>query len=253
MSALTEPGERELRRKFRVYDQDDSGSISMDELSSLISDLGHELSEDEIKLSFQQYDADSSGRIDFEEFTRWWNDGGGLARRGGGGDEGGEDTAMKTITSSKLTMLGPSTFLYMNHTHNCIPPYPSPPYNVFSFSVEVMDWKSVEVRLSFGDSKNLKVLRLHPSATFFSSGASSVVELPSIPPFTRVELLALTLEDSLSEVRLRLTSEASRRNGCSVANTTHPPLDLILPTHMLAHRSGTWPIRPRTAPLCCLP
>ena len=98
MSAIfsAHPAELELRRKFRVYDQDDSGSISMDELSSLLCDMGHDLSEEELQLSFMHYDADKSGRIEFDEFTRWWSDGGGI---GGGGEregaEGKEDTRTK--------------------------------------------------------------------------------------------------------------------------------------------------------------
>lgn len=79
MCALYEhPGSRELRRKFLVYDSDDSGSISLSELGHLISDLGHDLSKEEIQLCFKQYDIDGSGRIEFGEFTRWWEDGGGL-------------------------------------------------------------------------------------------------------------------------------------------------------------------------------
>ncbi len=62
-----------LDRAFRKYDQDGSGSISIQELGNLCEELGQELNERELHEAMGQLDADASGLVDRQEFEAWWS------------------------------------------------------------------------------------------------------------------------------------------------------------------------------------
>ncbi|KAF0719370.1 Aste57867_1091 [Aphanomyces stellatus] len=49
-----------------------TGSIELDELRLLMSELGIPISERELVAGFQEMDADGSGSIGFDEFAAWW-------------------------------------------------------------------------------------------------------------------------------------------------------------------------------------
>lgn len=62
--------ETELAEAFRVFDLNDDGFISCDELQSVLSRLGlwDEKSGRDCNSMIRAYDANSDGRLDFEEF-----------------------------------------------------------------------------------------------------------------------------------------------------------------------------------------
>jgi len=58
----------DLRYIFNAIDQDQSGSLSLQELRYHFEQAGHPLSEEELNFAFSSMDFDNSGEIDFEEF-----------------------------------------------------------------------------------------------------------------------------------------------------------------------------------------
>ena len=58
----------EIAKVFAMIDDDQSGSISMDELASMFRDLGRPQSTSAMKALFRVIDADSNGAVDFFEF-----------------------------------------------------------------------------------------------------------------------------------------------------------------------------------------
>ena len=58
--------EEELRTAFRVFDKDDSGSISVAELRYVMTNLGEELSDAEVQEMVREADVDGDGEIDYE-------------------------------------------------------------------------------------------------------------------------------------------------------------------------------------------
>jgi len=61
---------RELRELFAYFDQDDSGSISHEELGAVLRLLGQDPSEEELKMLIQEADDDGSGEIEEAEFLK---------------------------------------------------------------------------------------------------------------------------------------------------------------------------------------
>jgi hypothetical protein len=60
----------EIRAAFRQFDPDDKGYITADGLYNLMSNLGHELSEDEIDEMIREADLDGDGHINYVEFVQ---------------------------------------------------------------------------------------------------------------------------------------------------------------------------------------
>ena len=60
----------ELREVFNMVDLNRSGSISVDELSSLLRTLGVSCSQHELKLMVEEIDENGNGLIDFDEFVQ---------------------------------------------------------------------------------------------------------------------------------------------------------------------------------------
>ncbi|KAK8447114.1 hypothetical protein SEVIR_8G003000v4 [Setaria viridis] len=62
--------EDELREAFRVFDQDQNGFISRDELGHVLQNLGERLSDDELAEMLREADVDGDGQINYTEFAK---------------------------------------------------------------------------------------------------------------------------------------------------------------------------------------
>ena len=60
--------ERELRDVFTVFDKDKSGTISADELKSVMKVIGEKLTEQEIEDAIRLADTTGDGEVDYDEF-----------------------------------------------------------------------------------------------------------------------------------------------------------------------------------------
>ena len=59
-----EDTDEELRRAFQVFDRDNSGTISTDELRDVLKSIGENLTEAELDEMMRQVDVDGNGTID---------------------------------------------------------------------------------------------------------------------------------------------------------------------------------------------
>lgn len=69
-------GGQNLRRIFDMYDVDNSGDLSIDEIFRLMRDLGFEIQtslKQEVRRLFEESDIDGSGMIEYREFTRFFH------------------------------------------------------------------------------------------------------------------------------------------------------------------------------------
>lgn len=53
---------------FNLFDKDKNGSISVQELSQVMRNLGHTQTEEEVRRMIGEVDADGNGTVDFAEF-----------------------------------------------------------------------------------------------------------------------------------------------------------------------------------------
>ncbi|XP_062203323.1 uncharacterized protein LOC133905527 [Phragmites australis] len=60
----------ELREAFRVFDQDQNGFISRDELRHVLENLGERLSDEELAEMLREADVDGDGQINYTEFAK---------------------------------------------------------------------------------------------------------------------------------------------------------------------------------------
>ena len=60
--------EKELRDVFTVFDKDQSGTISAEELKSVMQEIGEKLTEQEIEDAIKMADTTGDGEVDYEEF-----------------------------------------------------------------------------------------------------------------------------------------------------------------------------------------
>ncbi|XP_069114920.1 calmodulin-like [Argopecten irradians] len=67
--------EAELRTAFKVFDKDESGKISFEELKSALTSIGEKLTDDEVKEMLREADSNGDGEIDFQEFVTMMSQG----------------------------------------------------------------------------------------------------------------------------------------------------------------------------------
>ncbi|SCV67719.1 BQ2448_5330 [Microbotryum intermedium] len=60
----------ELKRAFRLFDQDGTGKISLENLRKVASDLGEQLGDEELRAMIEEFDLDQDGMINEAEFMR---------------------------------------------------------------------------------------------------------------------------------------------------------------------------------------
>ncbi len=65
---LTEEQIAEFKEAFMIFDKDGDGSISTNELGTVMRSLGQNPTEEELVIMIEEVDEDSSGTIDFKEF-----------------------------------------------------------------------------------------------------------------------------------------------------------------------------------------
>ncbi|EPS71154.1 calmodulin, partial [Genlisea aurea] len=70
MKDTTMDSEEELKEAFRVFDKDQNGFISPDELRHVMTNLGEKLTDDELDEMIRNADVDGDGQIDYREFVR---------------------------------------------------------------------------------------------------------------------------------------------------------------------------------------
>lgn len=68
--ANTSDSDEEIREAFKVFDRDNSGSISASELKRVMTMFGEKLTEEEVDQMINEADVDRDGQIDYEEFVR---------------------------------------------------------------------------------------------------------------------------------------------------------------------------------------
>ena len=68
MDQLTEEEIENFREAFKIFDKNDDGSITIQELGVVMKSLGQNPTEDEMKEMIKDIDADGDGEIDFPEF-----------------------------------------------------------------------------------------------------------------------------------------------------------------------------------------
>mmetsp|Transcript_31465 Transcript_31465/g.46090 ORF Transcript_31465/g.46090 Transcript_31465/m.46090 type:complete len:261 (-) Transcript_31465:397-1179(-) len=64
-----------LKKKFKEFDKDRSGSLDDDELVQLCKSLGSDLTKAELESAILLMDRDHSGKIELQEFLYWWTGG----------------------------------------------------------------------------------------------------------------------------------------------------------------------------------
>lgn len=65
-----EISEAELRDAFNLFDKDRNGTITVDELHTVMMAFGKHCSHEEIREMINEIDANNDGNIDFEEFKK---------------------------------------------------------------------------------------------------------------------------------------------------------------------------------------
>ncbi|KAJ0006060.1 hypothetical protein Pint_36747 [Pistacia integerrima] len=62
--------EEELREAFKVFDKDQDGYISPNELRHVMMNLGEKLTDEEVDQMVREADLDGDGQVNYEEFVR---------------------------------------------------------------------------------------------------------------------------------------------------------------------------------------
>ncbi|KAF9607026.1 hypothetical protein IFM89_030799 [Coptis chinensis] len=62
--------DEELKEAFRVFDKDQNGFISANELRHVMISLGESLTDEEANQMIKEADLDGDGQVNYEEFVR---------------------------------------------------------------------------------------------------------------------------------------------------------------------------------------
>ncbi|OMO55375.1 Calcium-binding EF-hand [Corchorus capsularis] len=62
--------EEELKEAFRVFDKDQDGYISPNELRQVMINIGEKLTEEELDMMIREADLDGDGQVNYDEFVR---------------------------------------------------------------------------------------------------------------------------------------------------------------------------------------
>ncbi|XP_031271031.1 calmodulin-like protein 8 [Pistacia vera] len=62
--------EEELREAFKVFDKDQDGYISPNELTHVMMNLGEKLTDEEVEQMVREADLEGDGQVNYEEFVR---------------------------------------------------------------------------------------------------------------------------------------------------------------------------------------
>nr|CAN81743.1 hypothetical protein VITISV_002603 [Vitis vinifera] len=62
--------EEELKEAFKVFDKDQDGYISANELRNVMFNLGERLTDEEAEQMIREADLDGDGQVNYEEFVR---------------------------------------------------------------------------------------------------------------------------------------------------------------------------------------
>lgn len=65
-----EETENDLVEAFKVFDKDQDGSITQDELRSVMANLGQKLTSQELDEMIKEADTDGDGKINYKEFVK---------------------------------------------------------------------------------------------------------------------------------------------------------------------------------------
>ena len=60
----------EIQAAFKRFDYDNNGYLSIDEVQSVMSNMGRQMSRNEIKSMIQTLDSDRDGKISLDEFVK---------------------------------------------------------------------------------------------------------------------------------------------------------------------------------------
>lgn len=66
----TDETENDLLEAFKVFDKDQDGSITQDELRSVMTNLGQKLTSQELDEMIKEADTDGDGKINYKEFVK---------------------------------------------------------------------------------------------------------------------------------------------------------------------------------------
>ena len=85
-----------MQEAFKVFDQDGGGTISPEELSAILLNVGEPVTMDDVKALIDAIDEDGDGEIDLVEFSEFVVNGSKKGAGGGGGGGGAEAPAVAT-------------------------------------------------------------------------------------------------------------------------------------------------------------
>ncbi|KAL3578110.1 hypothetical protein D5086_019614 [Populus alba] len=61
---------KSLRRRFKVFDKDQNGYISANELRHVMINLGEKLTDEEVEQMIKEADLDGDGQVNYDEFVK---------------------------------------------------------------------------------------------------------------------------------------------------------------------------------------